>query len=248
MRRLKATISYDGTNFAGYQVQPGERTVQLELEKVLSVMHKGEQVKVTASGRTDARVHATGQVIHFDTPLMIPCEKYRKALNVQLPRDIRVLAVEEVPDGFHARYSVSGKRYRYIWSCETIQSPFRRHYTVETNGIKPDVEAMKEAAKAIIGTHDFSCFCAANTSVVDKVRTVTKLDLIWHGDELHMTIEGTGFLYNMVRIIAGTLWEVGIGKREVESLAKVIADGERGNAGKTAPAHGLYLEKVHYEL
>lgn len=248
MRRLKATISYDGTNFAGYQVQPGERTVQLELEKVLSVMHKGEQVKVTASGRTDARVHATGQVIHFDTPLMIPCEKYRKALNVQLPRDIRVLAVEEVPDGFHARYSVSGKRYRYIWSCETIQSPFRRHYTVETNGIKPDVEAMKEAAKAIIGTHDFSCFCAANTSVVDKVRTVTKLDLIWHGDELHMTIEGNGFLYNMVRIIAGTLWEVGIGKREVESLAKVIADGERGNAGKTAPAHGLYLEKVHYEL
>lgn len=248
MRRLKATISYDGTNFAGYQVQPGERTVQLELEKVLSVMHKGEQVKVTASGRTDARVHATGQVIHFDTPLMIPCEKYRKALNVQLPRDIRVLAVEEVPDGFHARYSVSGKRYRYIWSCETIQSPFRRHYTVETNGIKPDVEAMKEAAKAIIGTHDFSCFCAANTSVVDKVRTVTKLDLIWHDDELHMTIEGTGFLYNMVRIIAGTLWEVGIGKREVESLAKVIADGERGNAGKTAPAHGLYLEKVHYEL
>lgn len=248
MRRLKATISYDGTNFAGYQVQPGERTVQLELEKVLSVMHKGEQVKVTASGRTDARVHATGQVIHFDTPLMIPCEKYRKALNVQLPRDIRVLAVEEVPDGFHARYSVSGKRYRYIWSCETIQSPFRRHYTVETNGIKPDVEAMKEAAKAIIGTHDFSCFCAANTSVVDKVRTVTKLDLIWHGEELHMTIEGNGFLYNMVRIIAGTLWEVGIGKREVESLAKVIADGERGNAGKTAPAHGLYLEKVHYEL
>lgn len=248
MRRLKATISYDGTNFAGYQVQPGERTVQLELEKVLSVMHKGEQVKVTASGRTDARVHATGQVIHFDTPLMIPCEKYRKALNVQLPRDIRVLAVEEVPDGFHARYSVSGKRYRYIWSCETIQSPFRRHYTVETKGIKPDVEAMKEAAKAIIGTHDFSCFCAANTSVVDKVRTVTKLDLIWHGEELHMTIEGNGFLYNMVRIIAGTLWEVGIGKREVESLAKVIADGERGNAGKTAPAHGLYLEKVHYEL
>ncbi|WP_413364061.1 tRNA pseudouridine(38-40) synthase TruA [Lysinibacillus sp. 3P01SB] len=248
MRRLKATISYDGTSFAGYQVQPGERTVQLELEKVLSVMHKGEQVKVTASGRTDARVHATGQVIHFDTPLMIPCEKYMKALNVQLPRDIRVLAVEEVPDGFHARYSVSGKRYRYIWSCETIQSPFRRHYTVETNGIKPDVEAMKEAAKAIIGTHDFSCFCAANTSVVDKVRTVTKLDLIWHGDELHMTIEGNGFLYNMVRIIAGTLWEVGIGKREVESLAKVIADGERGNAGKTAPAHGLYLEKVHYEL
>ena len=146
MRRLKATISYDGTNFAGYQVQPGERTVQLELEKVLSVMHKGAPVKVTASGRTDARVHATGQVIHFDTPLQIPCEKYMKALNVQLPRDIRVLTVEEVPGDFHARFSVSGKRYRYIWSCEQVQSPFRRHYTVETNGIKPDVRAMRKAA------------------------------------------------------------------------------------------------------
>lgn len=248
MRRLKAIISYDGTNFAGYQVQPGERTVQLELEKVLSIMHKGEPVKVTASGRTDARVHATGQTIHFDTRLMIPCEKYMKALNVQLPRDIRVLSVEEVPDDFHARYSVSGKRYRYIWSCEPIQSPFRRHYTVETNGTKPDIGAMQEGAQSIIGTHDFSCFCAANTSVVDKVRTVTKIELVWHGEELHMTIEGNGFLYNMVRIIAGTLWEVGTGKREAESLAKIIESKDRNKAGKTAPAHGLYLEKVYYEL
>ena len=246
MRRLKATISYDGTNFAGYQVQPGERTVQLELEKVLSVMHKREHVKVTASGRTDARVHATGQVIHFDTPLQIPCEKYMKALNVQLPRDIRVLAVEEVPGDFHARFSVSGKRYRYIWHCDQVQSPFRRHYTVETNGIKPDVEAMRKAAESILGTHDFSCFCAANTSVVDKVRTVTKLEFGWQGEELHMTIEGNGFLYNMVRIIAGTLWEVGTGKRDAASLAGTIAGEDRGKAGKTAPAHGLYLEKVYY--
>lgn len=247
MRRLKATISYDGTLFAGYQVQPGERTVQLELEKVLSVMHKGETIKVTASGRTDARVHATGQVIHFDTSLNIPCEKYLKALNVQLPRDIRVHAVEQVAPDFHARYSVSGKRYRYIWSCEAIQSPFRRHYTVETNGVKPDVKEMERAAKAIIGTHDFTCFCAANTSVVDKVRTVHRLQFEWHGEELHMVIEGNGFLYNMVRIIAGTLWEVGTGKREANRLPAVIASLDRGQAGKTAPAHGLYLEKVFYE-
>ncbi len=248
MRRLKATISYDGTNFAGYQVQPGKRTVQLELEKVLSVMHKGQPVKVIASGRTDARVHATGQVIHFDTPLAIPCDKYMKALNVQLPRDIRVLAVEEVASDFHARYSVSGKRYRYIWNCEAIMSPFRRFYTVETNGVKPDVEAMREAAQAILGTHDFSCFCAANTSVIDKVRTVSNLELTWYGEELHMTIEGNGFLYNMVRIIAGTLWEVGIGKRDPKNIALVIAIGDRGNAGKTAPAQGLYLEKVFYNV
>ena len=247
MVRLKATISYDGTSFAGYQVQPGERTVQLEIEKVLATMHKGNQVKITASGRTDARVHATGQVIHFDTPLSIPLEKYQKALNVQLPRDIRVMQVEQVKDDFHARYDVLGKRYRYIWDCSVIQSPFRRHYAVETNGVKPNVEAMQEAAQAIIGKHDFSCFCAANTSVVDKVRIVNALELNWHGEELHMTISGNGFLYNMVRIIAGTLWEVGTERREISSLPQMIASKDRSLAGKTAPAHGLYLEQVFYE-
>lgn len=246
MRRLKAIISYDGTQFSGYQVQPGERTVQAEVERVLAVMHKGNKVKVTASGRTDARVHATGQTLHFDTPLSIPVEKYMKALNVQLPRDIRVLSIEEVAADFHARYSVTGKRYRYIWSCEPVQSPFRRYYTVETNGVKPDVTAMQVAAKAIIGTHDFSCFCAANTSVQDKVRTVHKLDFEWHGEELHMVIEGSGFLYNMVRIIAGTLWEVGIGRREVQNVELVVASMNRDKAGKTAPPQGLYLEKVFY--
>ncbi|MFJ5791951.1 tRNA pseudouridine(38-40) synthase TruA [Lysinibacillus sp. NPDC093197] len=246
MRRLKAIISYDGTQFSGYQVQPGERTVQAEVERVLAVMHKGNKVKVTASGRTDARVHATGQTLHFDTPLAIPVEKYMKALNVQLPRDIRVLSIEEVADDFHARYSVTGKRYRYIWSCEPVQSPFRRHYTVETNGVKPDVKAMQEAASAIIGTHDFSCFCAANTSVQNKVRTVNALQFEWHGEELHMVIEGSGFLYNMVRIIAGTLWEVGIGRREVKNVETVVASMDRDQAGKTAPPQGLYLEKVYY--
>ncbi len=246
MTRLKATISYDGTLFAGYQVQPGERTVQLEIEKVLETMHKGKHVKITASGRTDARVHATGQSIHFDTPLAIPTDRYMKALNVQLPRDIRVLHIEEVADDFHARFNVTGKRYRYIWDCSAVQSPFRRHYAVETNGVKPDAQAMEQAAEAIVGTHDFSCFCAANTSVVDKVRTVRDIQLEWHGEELHMTIAGTGFLYNMVRIIAGTLWEVGIGKREAPSLVATIASKDRGQAGKTAPAHGLYLEKVFY--
>lgn len=246
MRRLKAIISYDGTQFSGYQVQPGERTVQAEVERVLAIMHKGHNVKVTASGRTDARVHATGQTLHFDTPLAIPVEKYMKALNVQLPRDIRVLSIEEVADDFHARYSVTGKRYRYIWSCESVQSPFRRHYTVETNGVKPDVKAMQDAAKAIIGTHDFSCFCAANTSVQNKVRTVNALEFEWHGEELHMVIEGSGFLYNMVRIIAGTLWEVGIGRREVKNVEVVVASMDRDKAGKTAPPQGLYLEKVFY--
>ncbi|MFJ7915876.1 MULTISPECIES: tRNA pseudouridine(38-40) synthase TruA [unclassified Lysinibacillus] len=246
MRRLKAIISYDGTQFSGYQVQPGERTVQAEVERVLAIMHKGEKIKVTASGRTDARVHATGQTLHFDSPLAIPVDKYMKALNGQLPRDIRVMSMEEVAADFHARYSVTGKRYRYIWSCEPVQSPFRRQYTVETNGVKPNVEAMQEAAKAIIGTHDFSCFCAANTSVKDKVRTVTTLQFEWYGEELHMVIEGNGFLYNMVRIIAGTLWEVGIGRRDIENVGLVVQSMNRDQAGKTAPPQGLYLEKVFY--
>lgn len=246
MRRLKATISYDGTHFSGYQVQPGERTVQLELENVLSKMHKGEMVRVTASGRTDSKVHASGQVIHFDTSLSIPVDRYQKALNVQLPSDIRILQVEEVNSDFHARFSVKGKRYRYIWSCEEVQSPFRRYYSVDTKGVRPNIEKMKEAAQYIIGTHDFSCFCAANTSVVDKVRTVHSLEFDWHEDELHMVIEGNGFLYNMVRIIAGTLWEVGIEKRNSIQLKEIIVSRDRGNAGKTAPPHGLYLERVFY--
>ena len=246
LRRMKATIPYDGTNFSGYQVQPGKRTVQLEIEKVLSKMHKGEEIKAIASGRTDARVHAIGQVIHFDTTLSIPNEGYKKALNTQLPGDIRVLDIEEVDRDFHARYSAKGKRYRYIWYCEEVQSPFRRNYTVETKGIKPDVKKMKEGAKYIIGTHDFSCFCASNTSVVDKVRTVHSLDFETHSEELHMVIEGNGFLYNMVRIIAGTLWEIGIGKRNPESMEQIIASKSREKAGKTAPPHGLYLEKVYY--
>lgn len=246
-RRMKVTITYDGTLFSGYQVQPNQRTVQAELEKVLTKMHKSDEIiHVTASGRTDARVHATGQVIHFDTTLSIPLDRYAQALNVQLPSDIRVLQVEEVASDFHARYSVHGKQYRYIWSCEKVLSPFRRFYATPTNGVKPDVEAMKAAAQYILGTHDFSCFCAANTSVKDKVRTVSALDFEWHGEELHMLIKGNGFLYNMVRIIAGTLWEVGIGKRNSEDLEAIIASMNRGNAGKTASAQGLYLEKVYY--
>lgn len=246
-RRMKATIAYDGTNFAGYQVQPQQRTVQEEIEKVLTAMHKSDEiVHVVASGRTDARVHATGQVLHFDTTLSIPLDRYAHALNVQLPRDIRVLEIEGVADDFHARYGVSGKRYRYIWSCEKIQNPFRRFYATPTNGVKPDVTLMKEAAQYILGTHDFSCFCAANTGVKDKVRTVHAINFEWHDEELHMTIEGNGFLYNMVRIIAGTLWEVGIGKRDVNTLSATIDSMDRSKAGKTAPAQGLYLEKVHY--
>lgn len=246
MKRMKAVIAYDGSGFAGYQIQPESRTVQLELLKVLKNIHKGREVQVVASGRTDAKVHATGQVIHFDTDYTIPVQGWLKALNVLLPEDIRVLGIEEAEAGFHARYHTSCKTYRYKWDRSPIISPFTRNYMVHIKQ-RPDVAVMRQAAKAILGTHDFSSFCAANTGVVDKVRTIRRLDFEEHGEELHMVIEGSGFLYNMVRIIAGTLFEVGTGKRAPEEIAGIIRSMDRGAAGKTAAAHGLYLEHVEYE-
>lgn len=247
MKRLKAIIMYDGYGFAGYQVQPNARTVQLELERVLTKMHKGTIVRVVASGRTDAGVHATGQVIHFDTDLQFPIERWQQALNVQLPGDIRVVSVEEVSSDFHARYGTSGKVYRYKWGLGDVESPFKRHYVVYMPGANPDIERMREAAQAFLGTHDFTSFCSARTEVIDRVRTIKRLELIESEQgELHMVIEGDGFLYNMVRIIAGNLWEVGIGRREPGDMVLMLAAMDRKMAGKTAPAHGLYLESVFY--
>lgn len=247
--RLRAIISYDGSQFSGYQVQPGKRTVQLEIERVLETIHKGAVVKIVASGRTDAGVHATGQVIHFDSPLTFPLDRWCTALNVQLPGDIRILSVEQVSDDFHARYHAIGKTYRYIWSLSEIHSPFERDFSVHADRYKPDIASMQEAAQYLLGTHDFSSFCAAKTNVNDFVRTIYSInfEVKKETQQLHMVISGSGFLYNMVRIIAGTLWEVGIRKKSVESLSEILLSCSRKEAGKTAPAHGLYLEKVAYD-
>lgn len=248
--RLRAIISYDGSQFSGYQVQPGKRTVQLEIERVLETIHKGDVVKIVASGRTDAGVHATGQVIHFDSPLTFPLDRWVTALNVQLPRDIRILSVEQVSDDFHARYHAVGKTYRYIWSISEIHSPFERDFSVHAERYKLDISSMQKAAQHLIGTHDFSSFCAANTNVNDFVRTIYSInfEVKKETQQLHMIISGSGFLYNMVRIIAGTLWEVGIRKKTVEGIPDILLACARKEAGKTAPAHGLYLEKVVYDV
>lgn len=248
--KLRAIISYDGSQFSGYQIQPGKRTVQLEIERVLETIHKGAVVKVVASGRTDAGVHATGQVIHFESPLTFPLDRWRTALNVQLPRDIRILSVEQVSNDFHARYHAKGKTYRYIWSLSEIHSPFERDFSVHADRYKPDIALMQEASQHLLGTHDFSSFCAAKTNVNDFVRTIYSInfEVKKETQQLHMVISGSGFLYNMVRIIAGTLWEVGIRKKSVESISKILLSCDRNEAGKTAPAHGLYLEKVAYDV
>lgn len=245
MKRLKCTIAYDGTNFEGYQIQPNGRTVQGELQNALKQLHKGSEVKVYASGRTDAGVHAAGQVIHFDTNLHIPSEKWPHAMHTKLPADIRILSVEEVPSSFHARFSVVQKEYRYkVWIGER-QDVFQRQYTY-FYPLPLNIASMQEAKQYLIGTNDFTSFCSSKTEIEDKVRTIYELDISQEENVLIFRVVGNGFLYNMVRIIVGTLLDVGRGKLQANNLPTIINGKNREHAGKTAPAHGLYLWNVVY--
>ncbi|MFB0637687.1 tRNA pseudouridine(38-40) synthase TruA [Bacillus rugosus] len=245
--RLKCTISYDGHLFNGYQVQPGKRTVQDELEKALAVLHKSkDRIPVVSSGRTDSGVHAAGQVIHFDTPLSIPAERWPYALNALLPDDIAVKQAEIADDGFHARFSAVKKEYRYFVYTEKYPDVFKRHYAYHFS-YHLNVQNMREAAKHLIGTHDFTSFCATKTEVQDKVRTIYELDWTETDDGLQMRITGSGFLYNMVRIIVGTLLDAGIGKISPADVKSMLEAKDREAAGRTAPGHGLYLWNVYYD-
>ncbi len=245
MQRYKCIISYDGTGFSGYQVQPNKRTVQSELEAVLAKMHKGQHVKVSGSGRTDAGVHAKGQVIHFDSPLSIPAEKWGVALNSLLPADISVLSVEKTSPSFHARYDAVGKEYRYFLHISQVRDPFLRNYAYQYP-YALNLEAMKEASSYFLGTHDFTSFCSAKSEVADKVRTIKTIEIKLEGDLVVFRFVGNGFLYNMVRILVGTLLEVGSGERLPAGNPGDVKKKDRRFAGKTAPAHGLYLWKVYY--
>jgi tRNA pseudouridine38-40 synthase len=245
MARMKVTAAYDGTGFVGYQIQPSGRTVQGTIQDVLQKMHKGKLIVISASGRTDAGVHANGQVFHFDTDLNIPASSWSKALNAMLPTDILIKDTEEVSDSFHSRFSAVSKEYHYKLLKSKQPDVFRRdhlyHYPYPLN-----MDNVKKAAQFFLGTHDFTSFSSARSEVVDKVRTIHALDVIEDGDLITFKIKGSGFLYNMVRIIIGTLLEVGQGKRKPEEVSMMIAGKDRGFAGKTAPAHGLYLHEVNY--
>ena len=247
IKRYKCILAYDGANFAGYQVQPGKRTVQLEVEQALNKIHKGESIRIAASGRTDAGVHARGQVIHFDSHLQIPGERWKKALNAMLPEDISILDVSEVDKDFHARFQSVRKEYRYRISLKSERDPFLRHYAYHYP-FPLNLDAMKEAARYLMGTHDFSSFCSAKTEVVDKVRTVEEIIFTSTDDELVIQFIGNGFLYNMVRIMTGTLLEVGSGRKAPAEMERILAARDRVQAGKTAPGHGLYLWKVDYAI
>jgi tRNA pseudouridine38-40 synthase len=245
MIRYKCIISYDGSGFSGYQVQPKKRTVQSVIEAVLTKMHKGSSVKISASGRTDAGVHAKGQVIHFDSPLSLPVEKWELALNSMLPEDISVLSVKEADPAFHARFDANGKEYRYYLNQSPKRDPFQRNYAFHyPNPL--NLEAMREASAYLLGTHDFSSFCSARTEVEDKVRTIKTIEILQDEEKVSFHFIGNGFLYNMVRILVGTLIEVGSGKRKSEEIMEILEKRDRRYAGKTAPGQGLYLWQVLY--
>jgi tRNA pseudouridine38-40 synthase len=246
MPRIKCTISYDGTGFSGYQVQPGKRTVQGELEKVLEKLNKGTSIRVSASGRTDAGVHARGQVIHFDTALEIEPARWQIALNSLLPDDIAVSSVEIARMDFHARFDAVSKEYRYFLLLSKHRDPFKRNYAYQFQH-ELDHDAIREASKQLLGTHDFTSFCSAKTEVEDRVRTLKDIELYEDNGMLVFRFVGDGFLYNMVRILVGTLLEVGTGRRAADSMQLLLEDQDRTRAGKTAPGHGLYLWKVFYE-
>lgn len=245
MQRYKCIISYDGSGFSGYQIQPKKRTVQSDIEAVLTKMHKDKRVLVSGSGRTDAGVHAKGQVIHFDSSLPIPENKWVVALNSMLPEDITVLSIEKVSPSFHARFDAIGKEYRYFLHLSATRDPFRRNFAYQYP-YPLNIDAMREASRYLFGTHDFSSFCSAKTEVLDKVRTIEKIDLTMEDELLLFRFVGNGFLYNMVRILVGTLLEVGTGAREPKEILDILEKKDRRYAGKTAPANGLYLWKVFY--
>lgn len=248
MRNIKLTIAYDGTNYHGFQEQRGTGlpTVQEVLEKCLLEL-TGRVVRVIGASRTDAGVHARGQVVNFDaTGWSIPAERIPLALNGILPEDIAVLAAEEVAPHFHARFSARAKVYRYTIYNSRIPSPFWRLYSYFVP--RPlNIEAMQEAGRYLEGRHDFASFQASGSAVKETVRTLFQVEVEREGRELiHLLFRGDGFLYHMVRIMVGTLIEVGLGKREPREVLAILAARDRKAAGPTAPPHGLCLERVEY--
>ena len=228
----------------GWQKQPNKLNIQGTIEKAIESI-VGHTVNLTASGRTDAGVHALGQVANFKTDSQIPIEKFAVAINSRLKKSIVVKSAEEVEERFHSRLNCKRKTYRYIINNSSQGTAIYRNLEYHISN-KLDVEKMKEAAKFFEGEHDFKAFKASGTSSKSSVRTIYNADVTKVDDKIYIELTGSGFLYNMVRIIAGTLVEVGIGKMNPENIKQIIESKKRENAGKTLPAHGLYLVEVEY--
>ncbi len=244
MHRMMLMLEYDGTDFYGWQVQAEGRTVQGALEEAIR-RTTGEHVRVFGAGRTDSGVHAEGQVAHFDTATELPAHRLPGALNHWLPPDVAVLDCREARPGFDARFDAASKLYRYRILLSAARRPLRERYVLR-RWEALDVAAMQRCAAKLVGEHDFTSFASEHTRVATRTRRLLRSEMPRRGDEVHYVVEGDGFLYNMVRIIVGTLLEVGRGNMAEEDFAGILAARDRAAAGPTAPAKGLTLVRVNY--
>lgn len=244
MVNIKLTIEYDGSNYHGWQRQNNAVSIQETIEKAIYEL-TGEEITITGASRTDFGVHAYGQTANFTTSSRIPPERFSYALNRILPNDIVIKKSEEVSMDFHSRYSAKGKKYRYLVYNSNFPSALLRNRAFHVSHFLC-ADKMKKAAECLVGTHDFSAFKASGSSVKTSVRTITEVSVSKNEDILSFEISGDGFLYNMVRIIVGTLVDVGTGKIEPWEMEKILKGRDRRKAGRTAPSCGLYLVEVYY--
>lgn len=248
MVRYKAVIAYDGTDFSGFQRQPKGRTVQEVLEQTLTRLNHGQPVTIHGAGRTDAGVHALGQVIHFDLDEERVEEKLRFALDSQSPDDVAVRSIERVADDFHCRYAKHSKTYEFRVATGRLRNPLLRHYaTVFPYPV--ELEKIQEAIGFLEGTHDFTGFTASGTSVEDKVRTITQAEVVFDQATscLIFTFSGNGFLYKQVRNMVGTLLKIGNGRMPVSQIERILTEKDRQLAGPTAGPQGLCLKEIRYD-
>ena len=245
MKRVKLIVAYDGTAYCGWQVQNNGETIESVLNRHLSAL-TGELITVIGASRTDSGVHALGNVAVFDTESRIPAEKFSFALNARLPQDIRIQDSCEVPLDFHPRRCVSTKTYEYRILNRQFELPLERN-TAYFFFKELDLDKMRQAASYLVGEHDFKSFCSVHTQALSTVRTIYSIDVEKEGDLILIRVKGNGFLYNMVRIIAGTLIQAGIGEFEAEHVKEMLEALDRQAASRTAPARGLRLVEIQYE-
>ena len=243
-KRVRLVVAYDGTNYHGWQIQNNGITIESELNRALSDLFK-EEIEVIGASRTDSGVHALGNIAVFDTTSRMPAEKVSYALNQRLPEDIRIQCSDEVAVDWHPRYCESRKTYEYRIYRGQFPMPVKRLYSLFSYHTF-DVIKMKEAAAYLVGEHDFKSFCQVGAQVQSTVRTIYQAEVEEQGEDLVIRVCGNGFLYNMVRIIAGTLMEIGQGKKVPEDILSIIEAKDRAAAGPTAPAHGLTLIKYEF--
>jgi tRNA pseudouridine38-40 synthase len=246
MRNIKLTLAYDGSDFNGWQTQPGYRAVQETLEAALAKLTGAERVRVNASGRTDAGVHALAQVVNFYSDTRLATDVLVRAINAHLPPDISVYHAADMPEAFDANHDARRKLYRYVIHDGPVPSPFLRKYCCQSRH-PLDVEAMRRAAEPLQGRHDFRSFETDWPNRMSSVRTITHLAVNRAGDYIWIDVEADGFLYNMVRAIAGTLMYVGRGYWPETQVVKILQAEDRTQAGPTAPAQGLFLVRVTYD-